>query len=88
MTEQSFMDVPTAARQISVSVRTLERMFQRGLPCYRTSTRGKRLIRPEELRDFLVKQQAASTNLDALVHEVAASFVAESNRKAPHGRPR
>jgi hypothetical protein len=86
MIEQFMIDIPTAALSHCISSRTIERMFGRGLPCYRTSARGKRLIRPDELQAFLVKEQAPSTNLDALINEVASSFVNPSKSSKQRSR--
>lgn len=83
------VDLPLGAKKNRISTRTIERMIARGLPCYRTSARGKRLIRLDELRTFLIKQQAAPANLDALINEVASSLAdtQDSSKQRPRLTP-
>ena len=65
-----FRSKAASAQWGGVSLRTLDRLIARGLPTYRTSPRGKILIRPDDLAAFLVHQPRPDQALDALVNAV------------------
>lgn len=81
--EPGYLDIAAAARWSCVSSRTIERWIVRGLPVYRGSSRGKRLLKVADLEVFMVRQ-AARVDLGQLVDEIAAPLLASRKLKMPH----
>jgi len=78
-----FLPLQEAAAWAGVSVRTLKRWINQGLPFYQAGPRTKVLIRPADIENFLTRQQHQTTSLDALVNETLAELGAKRiGRKA------
>lgn len=78
----AYLDIAAAAVWCDSSQRTLERWISRGLPVYRGSRRGKRLIKVSDLEVFMTKQ-AARVDLGQLVDEIAAPLLANKKLRTP-----
>ena len=65
-----YLGITEAAEWAGVSQRTLKRWIARGLPCYQAVPRGKVLLKPADIEQFLTKRQVPRPDLDALVGEV------------------
>jgi hypothetical protein len=65
-----YMPLEAAAQWAGVSVRTLKRWINRGLPRYQAGPRERVLVRPVDIEHFLTRQQKPSPNLDEMVDEV------------------
>lgn len=52
-----FFTLRTASAWCGLSLRTLRRLMQAGLPTYRTTVGGKVLIRPKDLLVYLKRDQ-------------------------------
>ena len=65
-----FLGINEAAAWAGVSARTLKRWIARGLPCYQARGRGKILLKPGDIEQFLIRRETMQPNLDALVQEV------------------
>ena len=65
-----FLSLEHAATYADVSVRTVKRWIERGLPKYQARPGSKVLIRPTDIEAYLTRQQANPPNLNALVDEV------------------
>lgn len=66
-----FLTLEHAAEWGDVSVRTLKRWIERGLPKYQAGPRSKVLIRPGDIEQFLLRQVSVShQNLNVMVDEV------------------
>ena len=68
--QPGFMPLAEAAAWAGVSPRTMRRWISQGLPRHQAGPRGKVLIRPGDIEQFLTRQQAAKPDLDAMVDEV------------------
>ncbi len=66
-TPPEFIDLRCAVQRYCMSKRTLRRLIARGLPIYRTGPAGKILIRPGDLTNFLLRQQAPQPDLNGMV---------------------
>jgi excisionase family DNA binding protein len=69
-----YMSLQTAAQWAGVSVRTLKRWINRGLPRYQAGPREKVLIRPADIEAFLTRRQVSGLNLNALVEDVLGNW--------------
>ncbi len=78
-----FVPLVEASAWAGVSPRTLRRWFGQGLPRYQAASRGKVLIRPCDIEQFLTRQQAAKPDLDAVVDEVMKELAQRSSGKPP-----
>ena len=65
-----YLPLADAATWAGVSPRTLKRWIAAGLPKYQAGPRGKVLVRPGDIDQFLTRQQAPTPDLDAMVNEV------------------
>lgn len=65
-----YLSLNEAALWVGVSQRTLKRWIARGLPFYQGTRRGKVLVKPEDIEQFLTRHQVSQANLDALVGQV------------------
>jgi len=65
-----FLPLNRAAGWAGVSVRTLRRWIDEGLPKYQAGPRSKVLIRPVDIEAFLIKWQLTPIDLDSVVNEV------------------
>ena len=66
----SFLSVDHAAAYADVSVKTLKRWIQQGLPKYQAGPRSKVLIRLGDIEQFLTRKEVNTPNLTALVEDV------------------
>ncbi len=73
-----FLPLEQAAAWAGVSVRTLKRWIERGLPRYQAGPRSKVLIRPADIEAYLTRQQANPPTIDVLVDEVVKELVSPS----------
>jgi hypothetical protein len=65
-----YLTLDAAAQYASVSPRTVKRWIARGLPVYQGTPRGKILVRPGDIDQYLEKRTAPRLDLDVMVHEV------------------
>ena len=70
-----FLSLEHAADYADVSVKTIKRWIESGLPKYQAGPRSKVLIRPTDIEVYLTRQQATPPNIDALVDEVVKELV-------------
>ncbi len=75
-----FLSLEHAATYADVSVKTIKRWIESGLPKYQAGPRSKVLIRPSDIEAYLTRQQANPPNIDALVDEVVNELVSPSTR--------
>ena len=68
--QPGFLPLDRAAAWVGVSVKSLKRWFERGLPYYQPCPRGRTLVKPGDIESFLTRQQAAKPELDRMVEEV------------------
>jgi phage terminase Nu1 subunit (DNA packaging protein) len=68
--QPGFLDRERAARWASVSVRTLDRWIQRGLPVYRSGPGTKPLLRPNDIEQWLCRQERPQPDLNRMIDEV------------------
>jgi hypothetical protein len=71
---KGYLPLSEAAAWAGVSERTLKRWISRGLPTFQAGPREKVLIRPADIDQFLIRQQAPKPDLDTMVDEVLRSF--------------
>ena len=80
---EGFSPLPEAAAWAGISVRTLKRWINQGLPYHQAGRRTKVLIRRADIEKFLTRQQHQKPSLDALVNETLAELGEKRNgRKA------
>ena len=65
-----FLSLEHAAQWADVSVKTIKRWIEQGLPKYQAGPRAKVLIRPGDIEVYLTRQQVNAPNLNALVDDV------------------
>jgi len=65
-----FLSLDHAAQWADVSVKTIKRWIERGLPKHQAGPRAKVLIRPGDIEVYLTRQQVNAPNLNALVDDV------------------
>jgi phage terminase Nu1 subunit (DNA packaging protein) len=65
-----FLNKERAAWWASVSVRTLDRWIQRGLPVYRSGPGTKPLLRPNDIEQWLCRQERPQPDLNRMIDEV------------------
>jgi len=70
-----FLSLEHAAEWADVSVKTIKRWIEGGLPKYQAGPGSKVLIRPTDIEAYLTRQQANPPNIDALVDEVVKELV-------------
>jgi hypothetical protein len=73
-----FLSLEHAAQYADVSVKTIKRWIERGLPKYQAGPRGKVLIRPNDIEAFLLRKEAIPQNLNKMVDDVFGEL--QSNR--------
>ena len=64
-----FLSLEHAAEFADVSVKTVKRWIERGLPKYQARPGSKVLIRPTDIERFLTKKCNRPQELDSLVQE-------------------
>jgi excisionase family DNA binding protein len=69
------MPLREAAKWAGVSPKTLKRWISKGLPRYRVGGRGKVLVRPADIDQFLTKEAVSQFDLDRVVDDVVASVL-------------
>ncbi len=65
-----FLSLEHAAEWADVSVKTIKRWIERGLPKYQAGPGSKVLIRPRDIEEFLSRYEAPQAELNGLVNEV------------------
>ena len=65
-----FLSLEHAAEYADVSVRTVKRWIESGLPKFQAGPRSKVLIRPGDIEHFLLRKESMPQNLDGMVEEV------------------
>ncbi len=65
-----FLPLDRAAAWAGVSIKSLKRWFERGLPYYQPCPRGRILVKPGDIEGFLTRRQAPKPTLDRMVDEV------------------
>src|SRR5688572_1564181 len=65
-----YLTLDAAAQYASVSPRTVKRWIARGLAVYQGTPRGKILVRPGDIDQYLEKRTAPRLDLDVMAHEV------------------
>jgi len=65
-----FLPLAEAAQWAAVSVRSIKRWIQNGLPYYQPSPRGRVLIKPYDIEQFLTRRQVPKSSLDDMVEEI------------------
>lgn len=73
--EAGYLPLTEAAVYSGVSVRTVRRWIQQGLPVYRSGPRSKVLVRPAEIDQFLTRQQMPHQDLNALIEDTMTDFL-------------
>jgi len=68
--QPGFLPLPQAAAWAGVSVRSMKRWIQDGLPYYQPCPRGRVLLKPHDIEQYLTRQQVAKPDLDIMVEEV------------------
>lgn len=71
---RGYVSLREAAQWASVSMKTLKRWIQRGLPVYQAGPRTKVLLRLEDIERFLTRRQERSIDLGQLVNDVIAGL--------------
>jgi predicted site-specific integrase-resolvase len=76
------MSLEHAAAYADVSVKTIKRWIESGLPKYQAGPRSKVLIRPTDIETFLIKKSLnGSADLDQLVEGVARDLQVPVTKK-------
>jgi hypothetical protein len=70
-----FLPLREAAKWAGVSERTLKRWIGRGLPQYQAGPREKILICPNDIHEFLKKQQTPTPNLKLLAERAVTDLI-------------
>ncbi len=70
-----FLSLEHAAQYADVSVKTLKRWIERGLPKYQAGLGRKVLIRPGDIEEFLTMGKVVQTELNGLVDEVMKDLI-------------
>jgi len=66
-----FLSLEHAAAYADVSVKTVKRWIEQGLPKYQAGPRSKVLIRPGDIERFLLRQESIThQNLNGMVDKV------------------
>ena len=65
-----FLSLEHAAEYADVSVKTIKRWIERGLPKYQAGPGSKVLIVPGDIERFLLRKEAIPKNLNKMVDEV------------------
>lgn len=75
-----YLSIAGAAQYASVSTRTIKRWINAGLPVYQGTTRGKVLIRPNDIDLYLQRKaaQKPTIDLDGMVNQVLSDLSAKS----------
>ncbi len=76
--QPGYLSIESAARWADVSSRTVKRWIKAGLPTYQAGPRGKVLVRPGDMDQFLTRRQVTKPDLDAMVEEVMVGLTQNS----------
>jgi len=74
-----YLPLKEAATWVGVSTRTLRRWISRGLPVYRGTSKGKLLLRPTDIDEFLVREETIQPDLNEMVEEVLSKLAEKTN---------
>lgn len=80
MAERGFFSIKDAALWASISTRTLTRWIAKGLPTYHAGPGTKRLVRTEDIVEFLTRQQESLPDLNKVVDEVMRALSSKGNK--------
>ena len=75
MDQPGYLPVKQAAVWAGVSPKTLKRWISGGLPHYRGSPRGKVLVRPADIDQFLTRETVPQVDLNRVVDDVVAGVL-------------
>lgn len=64
-----FLPLKEAAIWAGISTKTLKRWVEKGLPQYQGCSRGKILIKPSDIENFLCRKEAIPQNLNKMVDD-------------------
>jgi predicted site-specific integrase-resolvase len=73
--QRGYLPLRHAALWTGVSVRTLRRWTNQGLPRYQAEQRGKVLIKLSDINAFLAKHRLSEPSLDVVISSVMKSLV-------------
>ena len=65
-----FFPLADAAAWAGVSVRSIKRWIQDGLPYYQPCPRGRVLIKPHDIEQYLTRRQVPKSDLEQTVNQV------------------
>jgi len=65
-----FLSLEHAADYADVSVKTIKRWIEGGLPKYQAGPGSKVLIRPSDIEQFLIRKETKAPNINEMVKEV------------------
>ena len=66
----SYLSLKHAAAYADVSVKTVKRWIERGLPKYQEGPRSKVLIRPTDIEAYLTRKEVSPPDLNGMVEDV------------------
>ena len=81
---QTFLGIERTAQSCDVSPKTIKRWLAHGLPHFQEAPRTKILICPNDIEQFLTRQQMAKPSLDALAEETLKEL--NSKKREPKKR--
>jgi len=76
-----FLNLAHAAQWADVSQKTLKRWLTHGLPHFQEGPGTKILIRPNDIEQFLTRQQRSKSSLDQMVEETLKGLDRNSTKK-------
>lgn len=79
-----FLSLDHAAAYADVSVKTIKRWIERGLPKYQAGPGSKVLIRPGDIEQFLINKETKAPNINEMVKKV----IQELHGSTAHTRPK
>ncbi len=79
MLAPGFLPIDRAAAWTGVSIKSLKRWFERGLPYYQPCPRGRILVKLGDIEGFLTRRQAPKPTLDRLVSETMQELMGKHN---------
>lgn len=78
-TQPGYLSLKRAAQWADVSVKTIKRWTQAGLPVYQGVAGGKVLVKPQEIDQFLRKRQVPQVDVEALVNQTLREMGREAS---------
>jgi len=77
--QPGYLPLKEAATWAGVSPRTLRRWISQGLPFYQSACKGKVLIRPSDIDNFLTCRRENTPDLNGMVDKVFGMLVGRKN---------